>query len=169
MDVVGCNQLDIMFTCQFDQHFVYFLLFGIGGAVGVRVVCLVPLYFQVIIFAKQVFEPLDRLFRLIYPVVHDVLRDLSPQTGRADDQVFMILFDQFMVDTRTSVETFRPRDGYHLDQVLVAVHILSQHDQVVTASVFLRRFIMPSVACTITFAADNRLEYLFLFRFYQSR
>ena len=39
----------------------------------------------------------------------------------------------------------------------------------VTATVFLRCFVMPSVAGAIALAADNRFEYLFLFCFYQRR
>ena len=166
MDVVGGDQLDVMFVCEFDHYLVDFLLFGIGGTVGIRVVCFVPLHFQVIIFSKQIFKPFDRLFRLVDLAVHDVLWNLSSQAGRTDDQIFMVFFEQFVVDTRTSVEAFGPRNRYHLDQVLITVHVLCQYDQVVTATVFLEAFIMPAVAGAIAFAAYNGFEYFFLFSFY---
>ena len=108
MDVVGGDQLHIVFTCQFDQDLVYFLLLRKGSTVGIRVMCLVPLHFQVIIFAEQVLEPKDRLFSFIYPIVHDMLRYFTSQAGRANDQVFMVFLQQFMIDTRAPIKTFRP-------------------------------------------------------------
>ena len=108
MHIVGGDQLDIVFVSQFDQDLVHFLLFGIRGAVGIRIVCLVPLHFQVIVFAEQVLEPEDRFFRLVYPVMHDMLWNLTSETGGTDDQVFVIFFQQFVVDTRTAIEAFGP-------------------------------------------------------------
>ena len=92
MDVVGSDQLDIMFAGEFDQHLVHFLLFGIRGTIGIRVVCLVPLHFQVIIFSEQFFEPQDGFFCFIYPIMHNMLRYFATQTSGTDDQIFVILF-----------------------------------------------------------------------------
>ena len=71
----------------------------------------------------------------------------------------MILFQQLLVDTGTPVETLCPGKGDHLDQILVAIQILGQHDQVPTASVVLRgQFTQPAMTGTIAFASDDRLE-----------
>ena len=90
MDVVGSDQLDIMFAGEFDQDLIHFLLFGIRGAIGVRVVCFVPLHFQVIIFSEQFFEPQDGFFCFIYPIMHNMLRYFATQTSGTDNQVFVI-------------------------------------------------------------------------------
>lgn len=103
MNVVGRDNLDIVFTRQFQNRLVCRNLVGVYILCGVRVMCLVPLYFQIVIFSEQVLEPKDRFFGLVHPSVQDMLRNFPTDTGRANDQVFMIFFQQLLVDARTSV------------------------------------------------------------------
>ena len=124
--------------------------------------CLMALYLQVIIFPEQILEPEDRFFRFVHPSVQDMLRYFPTDTGGTDNQVFMIFFQQFLVDTRPSVETFRPGEGDHLDQILVPVQVLCQDYQVPAAPVVLRcQFAMPSVPGAVALTTEDRLEYLF--------
>ena len=108
MNVVGRDNLDIVFTRQFQNRLVCRNLVGVYILCGVRVMCLVPLYFQIVIFSEQVLEPKDRFFGFVHPSVQDMLRNFPTDTGRANDQVFMIFFQQLLVDARTSVKSFRP-------------------------------------------------------------
>ena len=130
------------------------------GAVGVRVVRLVALQLQVIILAEQVLEPQHGFLRLGQLPLHDQLRDLPAQAGGADYQVLVIALQQLLVDARTAVEAFRPREGDHLDQVLVAILVLRQHDEVPAAAVVPRgQLAMPPVAGAIALAPQDGFEY----------
>ena len=127
---------------------------GVGAAIGLRIMRLVTLHLQVIVLAKQLLEPKHRRFRLLYLSFHDQLRDLTAQAGGADDQILVVFFQQLLVDARATIEPFRPREGDHLNQVLVPIHILGQHNQVPSTTVVLRgQFAMATVACAIALTA----------------
>ena len=108
VDVVGCDNLNVVFASQFQNRFVSRYLVGVHILCGAWIMRLVPLYFQIVIISEQVLEPKDRFFRLVHSSVQDMLRDFSPDTGGAYDQVFVIFFQQLLVDARTSVKSFRP-------------------------------------------------------------
>ena len=121
VNVIGRDYLDIVFTRQFQNRLVGCYLVRVYILCGVRIMCFMPLYFQVVIFSEQVLEPKNRFFGLVHPSVQDMLWNFPTDTGGAYDQVFVIFFQQLLVDTRTSVKTFRPGQRNHLDQILVAV------------------------------------------------
>ena len=97
-----------MFMSQFNQDLIDFYLMFIYSLVGIRPMCLMTLQLQIIIFSKQLLEPQHGFFGSMDISVHYLLRDLSTQTSRTDNQPFPMLFQQFLINTRTSVETFRP-------------------------------------------------------------
>ena len=67
----------------------------------------------------------------------NVAGHLACHTGRAADKVFVVLFQHFVAHPRARIETFyMPRRDY-LHQVLVAVVVLGQKDQVVVLVVLL--------------------------------
>ena len=64
-----------------------------------------------------------------------------------------------MVCTRTVVETVYPRVAHQLNEVLIAILVLSQHNEVVSAKVFFR-FLQTLVTTTshIHLTAEDGLE-----------
>ena len=155
--IVGCDQFDAMFMRQLYDHLVHLALFGIDGTIGSRIVRFMTLQFQIIILAKEIFEPKDGFLSLVNLTMHDMLRDFTAKTcGRGND-TFVIFFQKFLVDTWTSIEALGPGDRDHLDQVLVTLLILGQQDQMPTAQILLG-MILSACMSTIAFAADDRLE-----------
>ena len=71
----------------------------------------------------------------------------------------MVLLQLLMIGTWTIVETVYPGVAHEFDQILVAVIVLSQHDQVIAAEVFFS-FLQVHVATTghIHLTAEDRLE-----------
>ena len=89
------------------------------------------LYFQkVVVFPKNTAIPQGSLFRLFIPAIGYEPRQLTSQTGRQADEALMKLFQQFMVDTRLHIKTFRKAKADHVNQIAVSGHILAQQNQV---------------------------------------
>ncbi len=137
--IVGADELDAIFLSQFDEHAIGFLLQGEGFAVGpdAGVFHLVALQLQIIIVAEDTFIPLDSLTGSGNIVADNLGRHLSGYTGRAYDEVFVITLQVFAVRSRTHVEAIDPRTRDEFDQILVAIVILGQHDEVPSALVAL--------------------------------
>jgi hypothetical protein len=166
MDIVGGNELYLIFPCNADQLLVHPLLLGIGGSVGIGPVGLVALQLQVIIVAEHFLVPLHRLFRLTDLPAVDLTGNFSPQAGRGDDQPLMVLLQQLLVDAGTIVESFRPALGDDLDQVSVTLQVLGQHYQVPSAAVDFVRLGETVAPCQIALAPYDRFKELAL-RFLQ--
>ena len=81
---------------------------------------------DVIISSKEVLEPLDGLLCALEVGVHDLLRHLARQTGRATNQAFVIFFEQAVVDTRIIVEAVRVGDGAQFAEAMVTCLVLGQ-------------------------------------------
>ena len=89
----------------------------------------------------------------------DMLRHLSAKTGAGDDQSLVVLLEQTLVDPGLIVKPGREGLGRHLDQVVIALLILGQYDEVVTAAVLDGALILPTIPGTVALAAEDRLEY----------
>ena len=159
--IVGTHQFDAIFLSQFDEHLVRLLLQGEGITVGTdrRILHLMALQLQVVVVAPEPLVPLDGLTRPSDVALQDLGRHLTSDTGRAYDQV-LVVFLQFMtVCTRTTVETVHPRVAHEFDEVLIAVGILRQYDEVI-ATLVISGLLQVHVATTrhIHLTAEDRLE-----------
>ena len=85
-----------------------------------------PLQFQVKIFAKNRFKPLNRLIGIVKMSCHDVLWNFATQTGRRNNQSFMIFFEQFLIDPWFVVKTFGIGSRYQFEEVSVTNQIFGQ-------------------------------------------
>ena len=103
--------------------------------------------------------PLDGLTGSGNVALQNLGRHLTSDTGRTDNQVLMIFLQFHPVGTRTVIETVDPRVADQLDEVLVAIGILGQYDQVVTAQVLLM-FLQTLIATTshIHLTAEDGFE-----------
>ena len=159
--VVGTDVFHTALLGQFQQFGIHLDLFGVGFAVSpdVAVRNLMALEFQVIVLAEHLLEPHHGFFGLLHAALHDLLRNFTAQTGRADNESFVEQLQVFVVGAWTHVEAVDPRAGDELDEVVVALFVLGQHDQVPARLVDafeLEAFVAASGH--IHFAAENRLE-----------
>ena len=163
MHVVGTHQFDVQFTGYFNQFFVGPLLQGEGFAVGPHrgVFHLVALQLQVIVITKQLFIPSSSLPCSLQVSGKHLGRHFTCDTGRTDNQVFMVFLQVFPVGTRTSVESVNPSIAHQFDQILVSMIVLGQHDQVIATSVSTVLVLVGlGPSCHIHFTSENGFERL---------
>ena len=121
------------------------------------------LQLQVVAVAEDRLEPEDPAPGLLVAVVQQVLQDLAGQTGREADDPLAVLLDQLVVDAGTVVLALHPGDGVELHQVVVALVVHGQQDQMVpVAPVALAHFLVGAVGVAlrvdVELAADDRLD-----------
>ena len=162
MDVIGTNHLYAILLGIFQQFGIGLLLQRISLVVGAGDGCLVALQLQIEIISKKILIPADSLFGLIQLVVDNLFRDLAADTGRADNQSFVVLLQFIAVGTRTHIVAHSPCAGHQLYKVVIPLFVLSQHNQVITALIGFAFFLVHRAARHIHLAADNGLEQLIL-------
>ena len=160
--VVGADELYAMLACQLDEDGVDPFLHFVGLAVGhLCGVChLVALQLQVVVVAPDVVEPLDGLLCSCQVAVLNLLGHFAADAGGADDESFVELCQVLVVGARTHVEAIDPGARDKLDEVVVALQVLCQHDEVPAGLVFLASLadVLVSAAGYIHFAAEDGLE-----------
>ena len=131
--VVGADDLDAVFLGETQQHLVGLLLQGIGLAVGHqrRILHLVPLQLQVEIIAEHPMIPLAGLPRPFNVVMDDLAGYLAGDAGRAHYQVLVVLLELLPVCTGFIIISVHPCLRHELDEVLVTMVVLRQHDEVI--------------------------------------
>ena len=140
--IVGTHQFNAVFLGQFYQHLVGLLLHREGLTIGALqgILHLMALQLQIVVVAPEALVPLDGLTGAGDVALQYLRRHLTSDTGRTDNQVLVVFLQFLAVCSRTVVETVDPGIADELDQVLIAVGILGQHDEVIAAKVFLGLF-----------------------------
>ena len=137
------------------------LLQGVSLAISpdLRIGHLVTLQLQIIVIAPKSLVPLNGLASTCYITFQNLCRHFTSNTGRTNNQVFVIFLEFFMVSTRTVVEAIHPRVADELNQVLIAIVILGEHDKVIAAKVIFR-FTKILIATTgyIHLTSKNRFK-----------
>ena len=165
VNVIRTDQFDIIFPGIFYQFGICPLLQRVGFMVGTGHGRPMSLQLQIIIFSKEVLVPAYSLFRFFKLVIKYLLRYFTTDTGRADNQSLMILFQFIAVGTGAHIVSICPGSGYQLYQVVITFLILCQHNQVPAALVGFTFLFVHSAACHIHLATDYRFEQLiFSFR-----
>ena len=140
--IVGAYQFDAVFLRQFDEHLVSLLLQGEGLAIcplqGIG--HLMTLQLQIVVVAPEALVPLDCLTGAGDVALQNLRRHLTSDTGRTDNQVLVVFLQFHTVGTRTVIEAVDPGVADEFDQILIAVGILRQHNEVIAAKVILRLF-----------------------------
>ena len=135
VNVVGTNQLNIVFVGQLDEPGIHLVLQHEGLVVGPGHRRLVTLQFQIVVVAENLFEPENRLLGSGQVAGQYLAGNLSAQTGRADNQPLVVFFEFVLIGTGTRIEPFGPPFRHQLDQVVIPFQVLGQDHQVVTALV----------------------------------
>ena len=108
--VVGADEFYSEFFREFHKLFVHFLLRGIGFAVGeyLGIGYFVALQFKVIVFAEKVLVPQCGLFGIGQASRAYLARHFACQTGGADNETLVILFEVCAVGSRAHVKAVGP-------------------------------------------------------------
>ena len=163
--VVGTHQLHSIFMRQTDQLHIGPLLQRIGFAVGplIRIGHLMTLQLQIIVLAEHALIPAYCLLGSFQISLQYLVGNLTGNTGRTDDQSFLMRLQLHPVGTRTAIETVGPGFRYKLDQIMITHLILGQYDQVITAVVALILVHLKQTSGGhIHLAPENRFEKLLL-------
>ena len=133
--VVGGHQLDVVLVRHLDEPRIEFVLLDDTSGIVGGILRRMALKLQVVVVAEETLVPKDGLFSRLQVAVLEFARHLATQTGRAADQSFVILLQHLVVDARTHIVTFHPANRHCLDQILVALLVLGQQDQVPAAHI----------------------------------
>ena len=137
VDVVGAHQRDVELLRKTHEHRVCSLLLLES----------VVLQLEVVPVAEDGLEPCSPLLRRFPLVVEQVLQDFASQTCRQADQVVAVARQYLVVDPGLVVEALGVGKRGELHQVVVAVVVHRQKDQMVHVVMPLRhRARVPSVA-----------------------
>ena len=136
VNVVGGNDLHPVLLGQLEK----------GGDIGAlafvhvqgqaRHLGLVVHYLQVIVLSEEVLVPFDGLVRPGDIARQDAARNLARHAGRTADEVLVVFLHNLVAHTRLVVVfSFDMAGGDNLHQVLVAVVVLGQQDEMIVFAV----------------------------------
>ena len=136
VSIVGGDDFHAVFFAQFNNFFVYALLLGKCGLVGIGTGGFMTLDFEVEIVAENIFEPLNGFFGSADVAVVYFSRNFAAQASGRNDKPFVVLLQQLFIDARTVVKSFRPAFRYHFDEVFVTRQVFGKHHQMPAAAVY---------------------------------
>ena len=136
VDVVGGNHLHAVLFGQLEQggHVGALALVNVQGQA--RHLGFVVHYLQVIVLSEEFLVPFDGLVRPGDIARQDAARNFARHAGRTADEVFVVFLYNLVAHPRLVVVfSFDVAGGDNLHQVLVAVVVLGQQDQVIVFAV----------------------------------
>ena len=157
MDVVGADELDVVFAGQGDELRLDGLLYLVALVVGAHGGGLVALQLDVVVVAHQLLPPAHAAVGLVVVAGGQQLGYFAAETGRGDDQALLVGGDGLPVGTGVHVEALGPGLRHQLDKVFVARLVLGQHDKV-TADVVPVDMLVQILFGDIHLAAEDGLE-----------
>ena len=160
MHVVRSDDLHPVLLRQLEDDLVVDHLIIIDFPRQARNLRLVEHHLQVVVVAEHLLVPLDDFIDLFHVAGKDGARDLTRHAGGAADQALVVLLQHLMADAGTVVHALDVRRGHDLHEVLVALVVLRQQDQVVIA--LLLHPVVPHRH--VRLAPDDRLHRRMLLR-----
>ncbi len=120
-----------------------------------------------VVRAEDVLVLPGRIAGLAVVPTGQALAHFTLETGGEDDESLAVLAEQFLVDARLVVEALGVAGGDELDEVLVALVVRGQDDQMVVRPgvgllVFDSGLVMARAVRDVHLAADDRLDLLLL-------
>ena len=171
MGVVGGDHLNAQLFGQFEYALVDYHLLAVhlvNLVIGLRRnafhLGLVKHHLQIIILTKDAPVPFCCLSCTLVVPCHEVSGNLAGKAGGTADQVFMVFLQCLVGYAGPVVKSVDKALGAYLHQILVAVVVLGQENQVVVALVVVVLEMVVIVARNVYLAADQRLDYGLLVR-----
>ena len=87
-----------------------------------------------IAFAEDVAEAVGVFAGLVEFVVDDTFGDGAAETGAESDEAFGMFAEEIVIDARLVVEAFEEAGGNELDEIVIALEILAEKDEVIAAA-----------------------------------
>ena len=160
MNVVGGKDFHMMLLGHLEDDLVVDHLVVIDLLRKPRDLRLVEHHLQVIVLSEDLLVPFDDFVHLAHVPGQDGPRHLARHAGGTADQVLMVLLEHLMAHAGTVVEALDMARGDDLHEVLVAVVVLRQQDQVI-----IPLLLHPMVALGhVDLAADDGLHVRMLLR-----
>jgi hypothetical protein len=153
MHVVRGDTFQAELLCPLDEVLVDLGLFGDA----------VVLEFEIKIFRpERLLEPIHRIARLRYLILHDCLRNFAGKTAGQRDQPVLALRENFFVNARLVIIALQMCRSRELDEILVARLIFREQDEVVVNVLAAggRFFLQPRSGRDVNFAADDGFDAL---------
>ena len=120
---------------------------------------LVKHHLEVVILAEDALVPLDRLVGSVHISRQDAAGNLAGDAGGGADEALVVFLDHLVAHARLAV--IHPLDvagGDYLHQVLVALVVLGQQDEVVVFAVLVILEVMVVMLGYVGLAAQDRLD-----------
>ena len=133
VDVVRRNDLHPVLLRHLEDDLVVDHLVVVDFPRQARNLRLVEHHFQVVVVAEHVLVPFDDLVHLGHVARQDGARHLARHAGGAADQALVVLLQHLVADARAVIHALDVRRGHDLHEVLVALVVLRQQNQVVVA------------------------------------
>ena len=147
MDIVGDNQLHAVFFRKDMQ-------LPVDGPLFFQVVVL---HFQKeIVFAENINIFLQRSFRTVQIPLEDHLRNFSLYAGRQTDDTFAVLAQNVLINAWLAVKAVDKTERHQLHQIVIALLIFRQQDQMVTG--LLVDAVKAAPRGNVTFTAEDDLD-----------
>ena len=150
--IIGYQHGNIQFLFHTEKVRMNSLLIGQALILNLKIEIAAP---------KDVLILLRHTTRLLVVTGHELFADLATQATGKSDQPLRVLGQKLLADARLSVEAMQRGLRGNSDQILVALFVFSQHQQVVVL-VVLRLGPVILVLADIELAAQNRLDTLLL-------
>ena len=131
--VVGGYDLDAQLAGYGYELGLDFALYLVGFVVGVGVGGLVALELDVEVVAEGFLPPGGGALGALVVAGAEELRELAADAGRRYYEAFAVCGERCLVGAGTGVEALSPGLRYEAYEVLVALHVLCEHHQVVAA------------------------------------
>ena len=160
VDIVGADQLNTQSLRELLEMLIDDKLQLISLVVGTLDGSLMELKLKIVVIAKEVTIPLDTLLGSSQVALSDEFWNLATQTSRAANKTFVILLQLATLGTWSHIISVGPGTRHQLDEVVVALLVLSQENEVITTLVNLTLTQSHTTTCHIDLTANDSLKIL---------
>src|SRR5687767_10290225 len=137
MRIIAGNDLYLVLSRQFDEHFVYFILFRHT----------VPLQLYIIVFLENIQPPFEFILAFFFSFLQNGLRYHGAKATGGSNKTFVITKDEFFINAGIfAVHPFNKTERCQLDEIAVAFFIFCQQYLVMAGiSLFLGKCFLVAV------------------------
>ena len=157
--VVRGHHLDPVLFGKLEDGLVYLLLVVVEVQAEAGNLGLVEHHLQIVILAEDALVPLNRLVGSVHIPRHNAARNLAGDAGGRADEPFVVFLDHLVAHARLAViHSLDVAGGDYLHQVLVALIVLGQQDEVVVFAVLAIFEVMVVMLGYVGLAAQDWLD-----------
>ena len=126
MDIVGCENFRVGFSCQVNQICILTFLFFIYRSISIGFIRFVKLQFNIEIIPENFFIPKYGFFCSCQIAFLHLFMNFTSQTGRRCNNSLAVFFENLMINSGTVIKTFHPSQRNQFTEVLISFFVLCQ-------------------------------------------